>query len=93
LSDSPGVKAILYRVSSRRAPLPKGSGGVSAIATFDSRSFCENGDTVNSVGFEHAFNFDQYAYFVELRIRRDIAVAGDPNVSVSAVRLWEEDED
>jgi hypothetical protein len=90
LSPSPGVIAILYRVSSRRAPPPKGNGGISEIARFNSDDYPENADTVNSVDFEvpHEFNFDRYTYFVELRIRRDVAVAGI-NVSVSAIRLLE----
>lgn len=76
------VKALLYRVTNA-------TGGVVLIGTFDSNAYATTGDYTARVlvGGAADFDFDNYAYFVEIQVKRS-DTANDPTISI--VRLYED---
>jgi hypothetical protein len=73
------VKALLYRVSNA-------TGGVSLLTTFDSNEFPATADNTARALFGGSLDFYNYAYFVELQVKRS-DTANDPTISI--VRLLE----
>jgi hypothetical protein len=70
------VRALLYRVSNA-------TGGVFLLATFDSNAFASTTDNTEGILFGGTLDFDNYAYFVEIRVRR----SGSDDPTMSIVRL------
>jgi hypothetical protein len=83
--DPPGenqVTAELVRVSNS-------TGGVWTVATFDSNApdLTPNEDAqTNGIFFRHVFDFNAYAYYITITVRRTEATAAN-NPAVSIVRL------
>jgi hypothetical protein len=73
------VKALLYRASNA-------TGGISLLETFDSNAFPAVGDNTARVLLGGSLDFLNYAYFVEIQVKRSNA-GNDPTVSI--VRLLE----
>jgi hypothetical protein len=82
-ADTDQVTAELIRVSNE-------TGGVYTLATLDSNNFGTSPDEqTKHVDFHHDFNFEHFAYYVQIKVSRKSSSAGH-NPSISIVRLYEE---
>jgi hypothetical protein len=81
-SSTDQVTADLIRVSNE-------TGGIFTVATFASNKFGTSPDEqTNSVDFYHTLDFENYAYYVQIKVSRTSSTAGhEPSVSI--VRLKE----
>lgn len=77
------VTATLYRVSNA-------NGGVWAItgAAFNSNLSADTVDNIELVPFNYTFDFFNYAYFVEIQVKRSSSTT-EHNPTISIVRLVE----
>ena len=73
------IKVSLIRVSNS-------TGGVYTVATLDSNTNASTAQRVDGVDFSHVFNFADYAYYVQLEVKRT-ATSANPNISIA--RLYE----
>ncbi len=73
------IKVSLIRVSNS-------TGGVYTVATLDSNTNASTAQRVDGADFSHVFNFADYAYYVQLEVKRT-ATSANPNISIA--RLYE----